>query len=324
MVRAGVIGVGAMGQNHARIYSELPDVELVGVADIDVEIARTIGDRFGIPPFQDYKELLKQQLDAISIVVPTSMHREVAVAAALSKVNMLVEKPIADSVPAAKEIIETCQTNGVKLMIGHVERFNPVVSIVMKEMEKETTSLIEITRIGPFPPRIKDVGIVIDLATHDIDLIRFLTGSEFKKAFGLTSRSLIDHEDVAILAFEMANGTLARITTNWLTPFKVRELTVATKKSFIKASLIDQTVTEYTRFSDNESYLVRSIKVPYGEPLKLEIEAFLSSIKNDTPPPITGNDGLRVLEVLNNCGIELSRNIATTHPLTSDVTGPKA
>ncbi len=306
MVRAGVIGVGAMGLNHARIYAELPGVELVGVADINPEAVNAAATRFKTRPFQDYVELLKQQLDAVSIVVPTSMHREVAAAAAHWKANMLVEKPIADTIPAAKDILDACRVNAVKLMVGHIERFNPVVSVVKKEIEKSATSLIEITRIGPFPPRIKDVGITIDLATHDIDLIRFLTGAEFKKAFSLTSRNLIEHEDVAIFAFEMSGGTLARITTNWLTPFKVRELTVATKKSFIKASLTDQTVTEYKRFSDNESYLVRNIKVPYGEPLKLEIEAFVDSIRNDTPPPITGDDGLRVLEVLAECATEPS------------------
>jgi predicted dehydrogenase len=149
------------------------------------------------------------------------------------------------------------------------------------------------------------VGIVIDLATHDVDLIRYLTNAEFRKCYGLISRNLIEHEDVAILTFEMTSGTLARVTTNWLTPFKVRELTVATGKKYIRASLIDQRVTEYSRYSENESYVVRDIRVPFGEPLRLEIQAFLDSIKGDNAPPVTGDDGLRVLETLCNCGIDL-------------------
>ncbi len=305
MIRAGVIGTGAMGINHARIYSELPDVKLVGIADIDMDKCKAVSSRYNCTPYQDYRQLLEQDLDAVSIVVPTSLHREVAEYAAAAGVNILVEKPIASAIPAAREMIDFCRANNVKLMVGHVERFNPVIAIVRKEIEQEEVSLVEITRIGPFPPRIRDVGIVIDLATHDVDLIRYLTMSEFKKSFGLVSRNLIQHEDLAILAFEMANGTLARVTTNWLTPFKVRDLTIATKKKYIKASLIDQRVTEYSRYSENESYLVRDLKVPYGEPLKLELDAFLDCIRKDTPPPITGEDGLCVLEVLNACKLEL-------------------
>lgn len=305
MLRVGVIGIGAMGQNHARIYSELPDIKLVGIADVDTHRCTAAGQRFNCNPYMDYRELLRQNLDAVSIVVPTSLHREVAETVAASGVAMLVEKPIAATIPEAREMVQICRNYNVKIMVGHVERYNPVITVVRKEIEQEEVSLVEITRIGPFPPRIKDVGIVIDLATHDVDLIRYLTSSEFKRSFGLISRNLIEHEDLAILAFEMENGTLARVTTNWLTPFKVRELTIATKKKYIKASLTDQRVTEYSRYSENESYLVRDIKVPYGEPLKLEIEAFLNCIRKDTLPPITGDDGLRVLEVLNSCNLDL-------------------
>ncbi len=308
MLRVGVIGVGTMGKNHARIYAESPGVELVAVADINFTTAQDIGRKYRAIPFRDYTELLEQKLDAVSIVVPTSMHKEVALNVARSKVNMLIEKPLADTLSAAREIVEACQENNVKLMVGHVERFNPAVSTVKKEIEGEQVSLIEITRIGPFPPRIKDVGVVTDLATHDIDLIRYLTGSEFRKVYGLTSRNVAEHEDVAILVFEMANGTLARITTNWLTPFKVRELTIATKKKFIKASLTDQKVTEYSRYRKNESYLVKEVRVPFGEPLKLEIQAFINCINNDTLPPVCGADGLRVLEVLGQGDIQMWQN----------------
>ena len=301
MLRVGIIGTGTMGQNHARIYSELSDIKLVGVADIDSEKCTAVSHRYKCTPYQDYRELLAQQLDAVSVTVPTSLHKEVAENVAAAGVNMLIEKPIADNVPSAQQIIDACRVKGVKLMVGHVERFNPAITVLRREIAQEEICLVEITRIGPFPPRIKDVGIIIDLATHDIDLIRYITGSEFKRSFGLISRNLIEHEDLAILTFEMDNGTLARVTTNWLTPFKVRELTIATKKKYLKASLIDQRVTEYSRYSENDSYLVRDIKVPYGEPLKLEIIAFLNSIWKDRPPPVTGDDGLRVLEVLRSC-----------------------
>jgi len=309
MLKIGVVGLGAMGKNHVRIYSELPEVELVGIADVNYGLAQSLAVRYHTKPFNDYQELLKQDLDAVSIAVPTSLHKEVAVNAAHAGVSILVEKPIADTVASAKEIIKAAEENNVKLMVGHVERFNPVIPIVKKEIENAEVSLIEVTRIGPFPPRVKDVGVVIDLATHDIDLIRYLTGSEFSKIYSLTSRSLARHEDAAILLFEMANGVLARVTVNWLTPFKVREITVATKEKFIKASLIDQKVTEYSKYKENDSYLVKELNVPFTEPLKLELQAFIDSIRNDTQPPASGEDGLKALEVAAQCSDELRPGI---------------
>jgi predicted dehydrogenase len=301
VLRVGVIGLGAMGKNHVRVYSELLDVELAGIADADRDLARSLAKKYRVKPFSDYRELLKEDLDAVSIAVPTSLHHEVALATADAGANMLVEKPIADSVSAGSSIIKAASKNQVKLMIGHIERFNPVIPVIKKEIEETEISLIEITRIGPFPPRIRDVGVVIDLATHDIDLLRYITGSEFKKIYSLTSRNLAPHEDAAILLFQMENGILGRVTVNWLTPFKVREITIATREKFIKASLIDQKVTTYSKYKENESYLVRELSVPFGEPLKLELEAFIGSIKDGVQPPISGEDGLKALKTAISC-----------------------
>jgi predicted dehydrogenase len=301
MIKVGVIGLGAMGKNHVRVYSALPDVELAGIADTDHSLTQSLAKKYHTKPFSDYKELLREDLDAVSIAVPTSLHREVALAAADAGTNMLLEKPIADSVLAASSIIEAAIKNQMKLMIGHIERFNPVIPVIKKEIEETEVSLIEITRIGPFPPRIRDIGVVIDLATHDIDLLRYITGSEFKKVYSLTSRNLAPHEDAAILLFQMENGVLGRVTVNWLTPFKVREINIATREKFIKASLIDQKVTTYSKYKENDSYLVKELSVPSGEPLKLELEAFIHSLKNNIPPPITGEDGLKALEVASLC-----------------------
>ena len=301
MFRVGVIGLGAMGRNHVRVYSELPDVELAGIADVDPALAQSLAKKYRTKPFSDYKELLQEDLDVVSIAVPTSLHREVALAAADAGANMLVEKPIADSVSAGSSIIEAASKNRVKLMIGHIERFNPVIPVIKKEIEGTEVSLIEITRIGPFPPRIRDVGVVIDLATHDIDLLRYITGSEFKKIYSLTSRNSAPYEDAAILLFEMENGILGRVTVNWLTPFKVRTINIPTKEKLIKASLIDQKVTIYSKYKENDSYMVKELSVPFAEPLRLELQAFISSIKNDVRPPVSGEDGLKALEVAISC-----------------------
>lgn len=299
-VRIGVIGVGAMGKNHARVYSELPGVELVGISDVDYKKTQSVAEKYHTQIFTDYKELLSNELDAVSVTVPTSLHHGVALEVARAGVNMLIEKPIAHTLQAAEEMIRIAEENKVKLMVGHIERFNPAAVVVKKEIEGSEVCSIEITRVGPFPPRIKDVGVILDLGTHDIDLVRYITASEFKNVYCLTSRNSGAYEDAAILLGEMENGVLARITINWLTPFKVREVNIATRERFIKASLIDQKVTEYGKYQDN-AYLVRELNVPYGEPLKLELEAFIDCLRNDSSPPISGEEGLRALEIALQC-----------------------
>ncbi len=301
MLRVGVIGLGAMGKNHVRVYSELPDVELVGISDLDYHLAQYLAEKYHTKPFNNYRDLLRQGLDAVSIVVPTSQHGKVAMEAAHAGTNMLVEKPIADTVETAKEIIEASKEKKLKLMVGHIERFNPAISAIKKEIEGTQVSLIEITRIGPLPPRIKDVGVTIDLATHDIDLIRYLTNSEFKNIYGLTSSNVALHDDIAVLIFKMVNGVLARITVNWLTPYKLREVLIATRGKLIRASLIDQKVSEYSHYGDDGSYLVREIEVPWDEPLKLELRSFIDAVKNNGPLLVTGEDGLKAIEVAIAC-----------------------
>ena len=161
-LRAGVIGVGAMGKNHARLYSELFDVELIGVADVNENLATSIAQSYGCKPFADYKDLLNENLDALSIVVPTTLHKKVALDAITKGINVLVEKPIADTVENADEIIKVARQKGVKLMVGHVERFNPAI-IKLKELIDSgllgKVVSISAKRVGPYNPRIRDVGI---------------------------------------------------------------------------------------------------------------------------------------------------------------------
>lgn len=301
MTKVGVIGVGAMGKHHTRVYTELPNVELAGIADINKDAVYRTAEQYNTKPFVDYKELLKCGLDAVSIVVPTSLHAEVAVDTANAGVNMIIEKPIADTVENARKIIKSARENGVTLMIGHIERFNPIVPVIQKTIENTDIISIDIIRVGPFPPRIKDVGVVIDLAIHDIDIIRYLTKSDFKKIYGLTSKNIYENEDVAILSFEMINGVLAHITTNWLTPFKAREINIATKEKFIKGLFIDQKVWEYSKYEEGVSHTIKELSVPLSEPLNAELHAFLNAINGNKEPPITGEDGLKALEVAVKC-----------------------
>lgn len=302
MLRVGVIGLGAMGKHHARIYADLADTKLVGVADLNRELALKTAHDYRTDSFTDYKNLLSLNLDAVSIAVPTSSHREVALAAADAGANILVEKPIASTFQDAVKIIERCRQKDVKLMVGHVERFNPILPLIKEAIVDLNVISIDITRVGPLPPRIKDVGVVIDLAVHDIDILRYLTNSEFRRVQSLISRNLIgDREDTALLSFEMENGVLCHITTNWLTPFKIREINIAAREKFIKGWLIEQRVCEYERNQQNNSYTVNELTVPFGEPLRLEIEAFIKAIENNDEPLVTGDDGIKALEIALKC-----------------------
>lgn len=297
MMKVGVIGVGSMGRNHARIYSELNNVSLVGISDTDAGRGTGVSKSYGVKFYKDYKELLKLGPDAVSIAVPTIFHKKVALDAIEAGCHVLLEKPITDSIKDAEEIIKKARKNGVKLMIGHIERFNPVVSQIKKMISDQDIITISITRVGPLPPRMKNVGIVVDVAVHDIDIIRHITGSEFEKVLSLVSGK----EDTALISFRMKNGILAHINTDWLTPFKIREIRIATKEKFIVGDLISQKLTEYGKYSTDGSFVVKEIGMMYQEPLKQEIRAFISSIENNTEPPVTGRDGVEALKIALKC-----------------------
>jgi len=302
MLKVGVIGVGAMGRQHARVYSELLDVELVGVADIDRESARKVARSYKTKDFSDYQNLLKGNLDAVSVCVPTSLHKKVSLDVINAGVNLLVEKPIAATLEEAWEIINVAERKKLVLQVGHIERFNPVVSVIKEVMEGEKIISIDMIRVGPHPPRVKDVGVVVDIGTHDIDLIRYLSESDFKEIYAIIASSKNEFEDAAVLSFKMKNETIASIVTNRLTPFKIREIKVATENKLIYGNLLTRQVVEYGQYTaDYAAYQVKNLLVPFVEPLKAELESFVDVVKNNKTPKVTGEDGLRALEVALQC-----------------------
>src|ERR1700687_4903799 len=177
-LRLGVVGVGVMGYNHARVLAEMPGVKLVGVADPDDKQADFVRRTLGCVTVPDVLELLALGVDALSIAAPSHPHRSTALTAVGRGGHVLVEKPIASSVEEGREIIAAARRAGVALMVGHVERFNPAVQAIKEAIREEDILSIAITSAGPFPPRMSNVGVVIDLAVHDIDLISWFTGSE--------------------------------------------------------------------------------------------------------------------------------------------------
>ena len=300
-LRVGVIGVGVMGSNHARVLAGLPGTELVGVADPDRGQRDLVNRVLGCPAVPDFEALLKLGVDAVTIAAPTHLHHHIALTCIARGIHVLVEKPIASSVAEGRDIIASARRAGVTLMVGHVERFNPAVETIKEAIRGENILSIAITRVGPFPPRMSNVGVVIDLAVHDIDLIRWFTDSEIVEVQPQLSNAISDREDIALLQFRTASGVLAHINTNWLTPFKARNVTVATRGKYIMGDLLTRQVTECFGFQPDGAYSMRHLSVGYDEPLRAELLAFIRAVRDKKQPAVTGEEAVASLEIAIRC-----------------------
>jgi len=300
-LRVGVVGVGVMGSNHARVLSELPGVKLVGVADPDRNRCETVARNLGCAAFDDADALMRHGVDAVTIAAPTHLHRDIAVDCAARGIHVMVEKPIASTVEESRAIVAAARRAGVTLMVGHVERFNPAVQSIKRAIKDQDILSIAITRVGPFPPRMSNVGVVIDLAVHDIDLIRWFTDSEIVEIQPQTSSAVAEREDIALLQFRTASGVLAHINTNWLTPFKARTIHIATRDKYVIGDLLTLQVTECFGFQPDGSYSMRHLSVEYAEPLRSELVAFVSAIRSGQSPAVTGDEAVASLEIAIRC-----------------------
>jgi predicted dehydrogenase len=300
-LRVGVVGVGVMGSNHARVFADLAGVSLVGVADPDPKPRDMVAGALACAAFPDVRDLLAVGVDAVTIAAPTHLHQELAIYCIKHGVHVLVEKPIAPSVAEGRTIIAAARHAGVSLMVGHVERFNPTVEAIKDAIRAEDILSIAITRVGPFPPRMSNVGVVIDLAVHDIDLIRWFTESEIIEVQPQLSSALAEREDIALLQFRTASGVLAHINTNWLTPFKARNVTIATRNKYIMGDLLTRQVTECFGFQPDGSYSMRHLSVGHAEPLRAELQAFVAAIRDGKEPAVTGDEGVASLEIAIRC-----------------------
>src|SRR6201990_56679 len=300
-LRIGVVGAGIMGSNHARVLAGLPDTTLVGIVDPLPEHRARAMELVGCRAFASLDEMVAEGVDAVTIAAPTHLHHEIAVAAIAHKIHVLVEKPIASSVEEGKEIVSAAQRNGVTLMVGHVERFNPAVAAIKQAISGEDILSIGITRVGPFPPRMSNVGVVIDLAVHDIDLIRWFTESDIVEVQPQLSSAVAEREDIALLQFRTASGVLAHINTNWLTPFKARSVTVATRGKYVMGDLLTRQVTECFGFKPDGSYSMRHLPVGHDEPLRAELISFLDAVRSGGVPAVSGEEGVASLEIATRC-----------------------
>ncbi len=294
MTRIAIIGLGVMGKNHYRILSSMQDVEIAALCD---PVPTELEGRH----YEDLDKMLStEELDAAVIATPTFMHKDIAVKCIEKGIALLIEKPVASTVKEGSEILAVAREKNVRTVVGHVERFNPVVCALKKELEGKEIHTLSIVRVGPFPPRISDVGVLTDLAVHDIDLIRVITRKEIAESCIYKSKKIIDHfEDNAVLSFKLEGDTVANVTTNWITPFKKRTIEVATEDAYYEANLISQELVEYSSYKVNNSYVTRGCFVRKGEPLKGELEAFVHYVNNGSINELASlEDSIEILKVL--------------------------
>lgn len=307
--RVAVIGVGAMGKNHARVYKEMPNVELMGIADENRALAESVGALYGARSYSDYREMVKhEQPEAVTVAVPTQAHFEVVNNLLELGCHVLVEKPIAATVREAQQLVELAKRVKQVLVVGHIERYNPAVIELKRRLdagELGRVFQIHTRRLGPFPARIRDVGVVIDLATHDLDIMRYLTSSEVVRVYAETKREVhTSNEDLFTGMVNFANDTLGLLEINWLTPTKIRELYVTGERGMFRADYLTQDLYFFENAEVNSSQwntlsILRGVSegsmiryaIKKKEPLRAEQESFIARVQGSESSVVDGRDG---------------------------------
>jgi UDP-N-acetylglucosamine 3-dehydrogenase len=313
-MRVAVAGLGNMGRNHLRVWTEMPDVEVVGVMDPAPEARAQATRGRGFASFEELATLIdKVRPQALSIATPTSTHEELALVALDRGVHILLEKPVAPDVASAERIAERAAAVGVLVMVGHVERFNPALLELRRRLDAGQIGEVfqlQATRVGPFPPRIRDVGVVQDLATHDLDQARHLLHREIEMVFAQTTQRVhSSHEDLVTIVGRAEGGVVTLINVNWLTPRKVRETVVVGAGGMFVADSLTQDLFLYENSWDEGSWrMLQALRgVSEGnmvrfslkrvEPLRAEIDAFHGAIRDGLRSPAPLEDGIKALRL---------------------------
>lgn len=297
-IRTAVVGVGYLGQFHAEKYAMLPNSELVAVVDTDRERAAVVAEKVGTRAVADYRELLGQ-VDAVSIVVPTQYHYEVAKVFLGQGVHVLLEKPITTTLEEAEELIRVAAENKAVFQVGHLERFNPVVLAL--EGVVHDPGFIESIRIAPFKPRGTDVNVVLDLMIHDIDIIQHIVGSKVKQINSIGAPVFTEEEDIANARIQFENGCVANVTASRISLKSERRMRIFQSDAYINVDFQNKKVAVFRKGEGEMFPGVPNIKVEeqsfdQSDALKCEIEAFLDAVATGKPPVVSGEDGKRALE----------------------------
>ncbi|HEU4348331.1 MAG TPA: Gfo/Idh/MocA family oxidoreductase [Actinoplanes sp.] len=308
-LRAGLIGLGAMGRHHARVLNSLDGVQLVGILDPAPGAAAP----YGVPVVSDLEQLLALRLDYAVIACPTALHEEIGLRLAASGVHALIEKPLASSVDAAGRLVETFERNGLVGAVGHIERYNPSLQSLRARLEAgELGDMYQVVtrRQGPFPNRIADVGVVMDLATHDIDLTAWVTGREYVDVAARTvSRSGRPHEDMVSAVAALEDGLMANHLVNWLSPFKERSTVITGERGSFVADTLTADLTFYANGAmSTEWEALRAFRgvaegdmiryaIQKREPLLVEHERFRDAVEGKESDIVTLRQGMRTVQV---------------------------
>jgi predicted dehydrogenase len=305
--RIGLIGLGAMGRNHLRLLSARPDARLVAVGDPVTEATEAAASASGAQGYAEPLALLAEaDLDAVVIASPTTTHLPLALAAVERGIAVLVEKPLAADPMEADELVAAAARSGVPIQVGHVERFNPAVLELGRLLQAgwlSTVYAITSRRAGPFPDRIRDVGVTIDLATHDVDILSFVAGERPSRVAAETAQRVHQaHEDLLFGLLSFPSGTVGMLDVDWLTPAKRRTLTVVGEEGMFELDYLSQRLT-FTRSTDTTNprliggyaptFEGESVDLPLesGEPLAAELDAFLAVVRDGGRPVVDAEDG---------------------------------
>jgi len=291
-VKVGVVGVGAIGRNHARVYSALDTVEFVGVYDADAALASEVAAACGTRAFPDFESFVAA-VEAVSVSTPTVTHREIASVLLEAGRHVLVEKPIADSLDDAKAMIDLAAARGLVLQVGHIERFNPVMSQL--EAHLDSPRFIECHRLSPFPKRSLDIGVVLDLMIHDLEIVLHLVDSPIASVDAVGVPVLTQREDIANARLRFANGCVANITASRISPERMRKIRVFQSDAYLSLDYQDQSGWIYRR--EGMEIARETVEVEKDEPLKLELAAFAECAARRAQPKVGGSQGAAALDV---------------------------
>lgn len=297
-IKVAVIGVGQLGQHHARIYAEMSEIELVGVVDVDYKKAKKIARRCKTQAFDNY-ESVSGQIEAVNIAVPTPLHFQLGSYFLDKGIHCLIEKPITPSLSEAQQLLDIARRKNLILQVGHIERFNPAVIEAQKYIEEP--KFIEANRLGPYSPRVADVSVVLDLMIHDIDIILYLVKSEIINIDAIGACLLSQSEDIANARINFANGCVANVSASRISLEKFRKIRIFQSQSYLSLDYAKPSLKIYQKkkevIKSLKDIMVKYPKLMKLEPLKEELKHFISCVKNKQKPLVSGEHGKDALEV---------------------------
>ncbi|MGI8907815.1 MAG: Gfo/Idh/MocA family oxidoreductase [Candidatus Sumerlaeaceae bacterium] len=309
-IRVGVVGVGHLGQHHARIYAAHSNCELVAVVDSDAKTAQKIAKQYGTRALTDFRQTFGK-VDALSIAVPTVHHHAIASECLKNGIHLLVEKPITSTVEQAHDLIELARDHGRILQVGHIERFNAAIMRLKQIVNRPL--FIEGHRLGPYDPRVKDVGVVLDLMIHDLDIILQIVNSPVKSVEAAGVAVYGRDEDIANARIHFENGCIANLTASRVTPIRKRKIRIFQRDAYVSVDYIEQEVEIFRRVRTVSpepgmpaiSIVRKKERIEKQEPLKLELAHFVECVQRGREPMVRGEHARDALQL----AVEISEQV---------------